>query len=130
MSAEQKKSSVLAVSKALVLALVFTLAFILIFALVMQWCDVPSAWVTPMNQVIKGVSLLLACLISFRGASRGWRKGLVLGIVYVIVAWVLFSALSGEWTLGWSALIDLATGAMMGLLSGAIAVNARSRATA
>ena len=125
MSAEQKKSSVLVVSKALVLALVFTLAFILIFALVMQWCNVPTAWVTPINQVIKGVSLLLACLIAFRGTSNGWRKGLVLGDIYIIVAWVLFSALSGEWEIGWSVLIDLATGGMMGLLSGAIAVNVK-----
>jgi len=126
MSAE-KKSSVLEVTKALVLALVFTLALILVFALIIQWCNVPSGWITPVNQVIKGVSLLLASIISFRGGRHGWRKGLVLGLIYVVVAWVLFSALSGSWEIGWIVLVDLATGAMMGLLSGAIAVNARSK---
>lgn len=111
--------------KALFLAILFTLALILVFALIVRWVDVPDAVIVPVNQVIKGVSLMLACLISFRSGTGGWRKGLALGIVYVIAAWALFSALSGSFALDVSILWDLLTGAVMGLLCGAIAVNAR-----
>ena len=123
MSSQTFRTASLEIVKALILSVLFTLALVLLFALLLQWCGIPSAAIAPVNQGIKGVSLLVACLIAFGSRQGGWKKGLCVGLLYVIVAWVVFSALSGKFSMDAGFALDLATGAVMGLLSGAISVS-------
>jgi len=119
MSAE-KKSSVLEVTKALVLALVFTLALILVFALIIQWCNVPSGWITPVNQVIKVLSILSGTMVAAR-KIKGWLAGLIVGAAYMLLGVILYCAFSGELLPAAAVLGDAALGCAAGLLSGMLA---------
>ncbi len=108
--------------KAVVVAVIISLAAILIEALVVKFAGVPTGALPIINQVIKGVSILAACLICLRLPKNGWLRGIIVGLVYIVLAFVLFSLLNGaKFKFGLSILNDIALGAVSGLLSGIIA---------
>lgn len=123
-------NEVFEILKALIIALVMTLALVLTFALIMKWVSVPDAAIAPVNQVIKGLSLLVSELLAIRDGKGGWRKGLITGLCYVLFAFVIFSALDGRFQADITLLYDTLLGGVMGMISGVIAVNVRKPKTA
>ncbi|MDR0856153.1 MAG: TIGR04086 family membrane protein [Clostridiales bacterium] len=125
---EGAKTVALEVTKALAVAVSLTLALILLFALVIGWLSVPEAAIMPVNQGIKAISLLAGSLFSFRVKKGGWKKGLLLGILYVVAAFIIFSLMSGSFSFTWMLAVDAALGTVMGVICGIIAVNVRKSA--
>lgn len=127
MKSEAKKSGsyVLEMIKALVIAIIISLIGVLLAALIIKLCNLPDKVIPIINQVIKGLSILIACLISFKLPHNGWVRGIVMGIFYIALSFVVFSLLDGKFNFGLSLLNDVALGAVTGLISGIIAVNIR-----
>jgi len=123
---ESAKGAAVEVVKALAVSIACTLIFILIFALIISWANIPDAAIMPVNQVIKGVSLLIGSLFSFKTKKGGWKKGLLLGILYVVAAYLIFSLMS-EFVLDWKLAVDAVFGTAAGVICGIIAVNVRGR---
>ncbi|HEY8443773.1 MAG TPA: TIGR04086 family membrane protein [Clostridia bacterium] len=123
----EKSSMYLEVLKALTIALIISLVFILLMALIITFVDVSDTAINIINQVIKGVALLASSIIAFKEKSNGWKKGLLLGVIYIIAAFLIFSLMNGKFTFGWNILFDLIFGSIMGLICGIFAVNVRSR---
>lgn len=117
----------LEILKGLTIALIISLILILAMALVITFADVSDTVIAIINQVIKAVSLLIAGIVSFKEKSKGWKKGLILGVIYVIAAFIIFSLMEGKFTFGWNILFDLIAGALMGIVCGIFAVNLRKR---
>lgn len=110
------------VIKAIIIAVIISLLAILLMAFLIKIFNIPTAYISIINQVIKGVSILVACLISFKTRSNGWLKGIITGILYILIAYVIFSLLDGNFKMGLSLLNDSALGAVSGMVSGIIAV--------
>ena len=123
--AKKNNSYVLEMLKALVVALIISLALILLAALIIKIFNIPSNYIAIINQVIKSLSVLIAALICFRLPNNGWLRGIIFGILYIALAFVVFSLLDGEFKFGLSLLNDVAIGSISGLISGIIAVNLR-----
>jgi len=117
----------LEILKGLTIALIISLVLILAMALVITFVDISDTVIAVINQIIKAVSLLVAGIVSFREKSKGWKKGLILGVIYVIAAFIIFSLMDGKFTFGWNILFDLIAGALMGIVCGIFAVNLRKR---
>lgn len=113
----------LEVLKGLAIALVISLALILISALILSFVEASDLAINIINQVIRAISLLVACIIAFKEKSNGWKKGLFLGILYAIVAYLMFSLMDGKFEWGWKLLIDFVASAIMGTICGVVAVN-------
>lgn len=121
---KQNKSYTLEMLKALIIALIISLISVLIMAFFIKVFSIPTSAITIINQVIKGVSILVAALISFRLPKNGWLRGLIFGILYSLLTFVVFSLLDDEgFKFGLALLNDVALGAVSGLISGIIAVN-------
>ncbi|HEY8423509.1 MAG TPA: TIGR04086 family membrane protein [Clostridia bacterium] len=123
----EKSAMFLEVLKALTIALIISLVLILLMALIITFVDISDTAIEIINQVIKGVSLLTASIISFKEKSNGWKKGLLLGVIYIIAAFLIFSLMNGKFTFGWNILIDLVAGSIMGLICGIFAVNIKGK---
>ena len=117
----------LEILKALTIALIISLVLILAMSLIITFVDVSDLAISIVNQVIKGVSLLVASLIAFRDKSSGWKKGLILGLIYIVAAYLIFSLMDGKFSISWVNLLDLAAGAVMGVICGIISVNIRKK---
>lgn len=114
--------------KAVVVAVIISLAAILIMAFVIKAANIATGVIPIINQVIKGVSILTACLICLKLPGNGWVRGIVVGLIYIVLAFVIFSLLNGaKFSFGLNVLNDVALGAISGLISGIIASLVRGR---
>lgn len=124
-AAKQNKSAVLEVVKTVIVAVIISLVAILLMAFLIKLFNISTAAIPIINQVIKGVSILAACLICIRTPSNGWIKGIVSGLLYIALAFVIFSLLNGQFKFGLNILNDVAIGSVSGMISGIIAVSIR-----
>lgn len=117
----KKGSSVLEVVKALIIAVILSLVLVLVAAFIIKLCNIKDGIIPVINQVIKGVSILLGCLIAVKNKQNSWLKGIIIGILYIALAFVVFSLLDGGFSLGLSILNDIALGSITGMVSGILA---------
>lgn len=122
---KSKKSPVFEVLKAVIIAVIISLVGVLLAALVIKLFNIGSGAIPIINQVIKGVSVLVACLICLKQPQNGWLKGIVVGFFYTVASYVIFSLLNGSFAFDLSILNDLAIGCLSGFISGIIAANIR-----
>lgn len=123
--AENKKGGLFGkVAKGSLVALCSSLVFILLFAFCLKWTGLSESLISPINQVIKGVSIFLGVFLSLREEKKhGLVCGLLIGFVFTIVAFVSFSLLCGCFVFDKTLLTDVVFGAIIGGICGIIAVN-------
>ncbi len=114
----------LQIAKAVVLSLLFCLAAVLIFSLILKFASLSDSVVKPVNQCIKAFAILFGCFFAIRG-EKGWLKGLAAGILTVMLSYLIFAMIGGDFALSWLIFAELAFGAVAGVLSGIVAVNVR-----
>ena len=115
----------LEMAKALIIALIITLALVIVFALLIKFLNIPQTGMTVGLQVIKVAGLLAGCIFGFKTKSGGWKKGVIVGLVYVILAFIIFSLLDGKFSFSPMLCLDILLGGVTGLICGVISVNVR-----
>lgn len=109
--------------KGSLIALSMSLILVLIFAFLLRFIAIPDGAIKPINQVIKCVSILIG---SFAGLKKyrqmGLVSGLLIGIIYTIISFLVFSILDGNFQFGKTLLNDIFFGGVAGAISGIIAV--------
>lgn len=117
--------------KGALIALSISLIGILIFAFFIKYVAIPTEAIKPVNQVIKGISLLLGTFVALKKVNQmGLVNGLLIGLSYTLLAFVVFSILDGRFEFSRTLINDLLFGAIIGAICGIIAVNFRKKATA
>ena len=116
-------SSVLQILKGTIISTTVSLLLILLFALIIRFVSVSEKIILPINQVIKIVSILLGCLFSLRKTNKGFIKGMLIGVFYAILAYTIFSFLSGSLTLALTSFTDIIFCGIIGGICGIISVN-------
>ena len=114
----------LQIVKAVVLAVLFCLVAVLIFSLVLKFASLSDSVIKPVNQFIKVFAILFGCFFALRG-EKGWLKGIAVGLLTVMLTYLDFAMVGGDFSMSWLIVAELAFGAVAGLLSGIIAVNVR-----
>lgn len=123
----KKGNYVFEITATVFVALIFSLILVVIAAFAIKLFNLDDGAIVIINQVIKGVSILLACLICLKLPNNGWLRGFIVGIIYIALAFVVFSLLNGSFEFGLTLLNDAVLGGVSGLISGIIAVNIRKR---
>lgn len=125
---KKDRSFLLAIIKGSLVALCISLVGILIFAFILKFADISDGAIRPINQIIKGISILVGVFVAMRKVDKmGLVGGLLIGFVYTIVAFVVFSILDGNFSFNLTLLNDLLFGGIMGGICGIIAVNIKRR---
>lgn len=117
------ESVVFSFLKGLILAALASLALIVLFAFCLKWFSLPDTVIVPANLVIKGLSVLLGSSVAVKGESKGLVKGFSFGLCYVVLAFVMFSALAGTFSIGVSFVLDIAFSGLLGGIVGIVKVN-------
>ena len=117
-----RKIAVLQVLKATCAAVVFSLAFALVFTLVIQVASLTSTVIKPVNQVFKIIAIAGGGLLFIRG-DKGLLKGVIYGVCAVLITYLLFSLISGSFSISALFIVEIIIGAAAGGISGIIAVN-------
>ncbi len=121
-SAESEQHAFLGVLKGTFWAISVSLLCVLIFAFIIKFTTLSEGLISPINQGIKIVSILVgAFVMSKKIRSNGWLWGIILGMAYTALAFLTFSILDGHFEFNISVLNDLLFGSITGLISGIIA---------
>ena len=115
---------VFSVIKGTLLSLAFSLLSAVIFAVVLRTANVGEQWIYPVNQVLKALSILIGVLVFVRG-EKGWLKGGVVGLLFTALSYLAFSAIGGDFSLGWLIVLEVVLALLIGAVSGSLAVNLR-----
>lgn len=114
--------------KGSLVSLAISLVLILIFAFFIKYVAVPENAIKPINQVIKGISLLVGTFIALKKSSQmGLVSGLLIGLSYIILAFIVFSILDGNFEFSKTLVNDLLFGGIIGGICGVIAVNFKKK---
>ncbi len=105
-------------------AVAISLVGILLFAFIIKMVGISDAFISPVNQVIKIASILVGCFVCFKHrSSNGLLKGALLGVLYTLLAFIIFSVLNGDFGVGRVVFNDCLFGAIMGAICGIVSVN-------
>ena len=115
-----RKETAVEVGKCVCVAAIVTLAAVLVFALIVKLFSIGSVAITAVNQVIKAAAIFVGCLVCVK-PGRGLVKGLISGVGVIVITYFLFAILAGEISFGWTNVLDLLFGALVGAVSGFIA---------
>ncbi len=119
-----KNAFVFSVAKGALVAVCVSLVLVLMFAFLLKFTNIPESTIKPVNQVIKGISILIGVFVGLRKSKElGLVSGLLIGFIYTIVAFVVFSILGGVFAFDLTFLSDILFGAVMGAICGIICVN-------
>lgn len=109
------------ICKGVLCAVVVTLLFVLGFAFVVQLTGLSSGVVTPVMQVVKVVCIFVAVAIALKSCrSKGWLYGGLVGILYMVLTFLAFSLIDGQFKIGFGALSDLLFQTLVGVVSAVI----------
>ena len=111
--------------KAALLSLAVCVLGAILFAIVLRVSDLPDKIILPVNETLKAVAIFVGCLFSVK-ESRGFIKGALAGALLIMLSYLAFSALGGNFSLTWLIFLELLFGVIVGGASGAFAVNIRS----
>lgn len=107
--------------KGVLCAVIVTLLFVLGFALLVQICGLSDNVISPVMQVVKVICIFVAVAIALKSVkSKGWLFGAIVGLLYMVFTFLIFSLLDGKFTVGMTALSDLLFQTLIGLISGVI----------
>ena len=116
------------VVKGSLIAVSVSLFLILIFAFLIKIFNIPDYLIKPINQVIKIMSVFIVVLFALKKLpQKGLVSGMLIGVIYTILAFLIFSFLSGKFTFSFTILIDVLCALVIGGLCGVFFVNKQFR---
>ncbi len=122
----QSKDFFVSVLKAAALSLIFGLCGILIFALIVKFAAPKESVIKTVNQFIKVISVFLGCFFALKGKA-GIVKGGIAGALFTLILYAVFAIMSGLSLFSLEMLIDIGLTAIVGAISGVIAVNMKGK---
>ncbi len=110
------KGSLIAVSISLIL--------ILLFAVLIKLTNIPDVAISPVNQVIKIISIFFGCFLCLKKLpQKGLLTGSFVGMLYTVLAFLIFSLLGGTFSFNLTLLSDIIFATIIGGICGIMAVN-------
>lgn len=111
--------------KGLIVSMMISFALIVVLALSMKWFSLSEKLITPMNLAIKTISVLVGASIAVKGESKGLVKGIIFGLLYILVAFFSFSILSKTFVVDSGLILDVIFASLAGGIVGIIKVNSK-----
>lgn len=110
------------------IATAISLILILIFAFIIKIIGISDNLISPINQVIKTISILIGIIFALKDKQeKGLICGVVTGLIYTIIAFVVFSILNGCFAFDKSLFNDILFGAIAGAICGILIVNLKHK---
>lgn len=126
----KNNSFIVPVIKGSLIAVAISLVGILFFAFLIKLFGIADGWLKPINQVIKAISIFIGVFLGLKNDNeKGLVKGLIIGLAYTFVAFVVFSILNGKFNFDKTLLTDVLFGGITGAICGVIAVNIGGKRT-
>ncbi|MDD3243003.1 MAG: TIGR04086 family membrane protein [Eubacteriales bacterium] len=127
-SAPQLGGLLLCVARGALAGLMVSLAGVFLFALAIGWFQIPDGVIDIVNQCLRIVSVVIGVWVTIgKTPQQGWLKGLLTGLVYAVLTYLVFSLIDGAWALNLALLWDVLLAMGAGAAAGVLLVNLRRK---
>lgn len=117
---ENEKIGAWKIFLAALISVVVSMGMILIFALLIKFFDWSDNVIEVVNIIIKIVSIIIGVLIVARSTTKCLTCGALVGVLYVLISYICFSALLGAFALSienlWDVLFGMVVGGIVGII--------------
>ncbi|MEG2561304.1 MAG: TIGR04086 family membrane protein [Clostridia bacterium] len=120
------KSDILDMCKAVLLAVVFSIVLVMLFALVVKFANLNEKVIAGVNIGIKVASIFAGCLVGMKSCQLGLVKGIVVGLFFGLVSFLIFSLINKSFVINPLTAVDIITEVVAGAISGICSVNLRA----
>ena len=117
------KQSIFNILKGVLFGLIISVILVLILAVIAKYTDINDKTITAVNQVIKVVALFVGILLGLKGQKGGLIVGAIVGLLFTLLSFAIFSLISGELNFGKITVYDFLIGIGVGAVSGILTVN-------
>lgn len=108
--------------------MIFSLLAIIIMSIILYLNPMIEKSMPLISQIIKYVSAMIAAIIAcINRRSKGYLRGLIACILYLFLGQLIFGIFGGGVTFNNLFWLDLATFSVIGIITGAIVVNLKSK---
>lgn len=119
--------SLITIMKGTLISIILTLVLLFILAIVLTYTKVSENMIPAAIIVITAISLLIGSTIANKKMKKnGILNGGIIGAIYLLTIYIVSSAISGSFSLGWKSIIMVIAGMIFGIIGGVIGVNVSS----
>lgn len=114
------------VAKGSLISIVASIIGIILFSIILTYTKVPESAINTVTIIITAISILLGSELTTRNLKKnGIINGVLVGIVYMIIIYLLSSIITKNFRFNTSAIIMIGAGILAGGIGGIIGVNAK-----
>lgn len=106
---------------------IITIFSIFIFALILSYTNISEKMIESGLVVISSVSILIGSFFAIKKIrEKGLVYGVILGVVYMLIIYIISSIITGNFSLGLGSIIMILLGILSGAIGGIIGVNIKN----
>ena len=120
---ERVNRSYLDVILASIYSLIFSAVLIAILAVIIMFSSIGEKGVIALNIVIKMLSIFIGVFMAFKENKKGMIKGLVVGIIYALFTYLIYSIVNKDFSLSTFTICDIISCFVSGIVAGIFKVN-------
>lgn len=110
-------SFILTLIKSAILGVIISIVLVLALAFLLKFVELSDGVITIIDEIIKIISIFIATIsLVKKSPYKILYKSALLGAVYMLLTYIVFSALRGNYTFGISLIIDIVLGAVVGVI--------------
>ena len=125
MAVKLNKKDFFEIFKGVIFSLIISVLTVIVFAIIVKFANLSSKTVEIVNIALKIISILVGTLLAVGSGRQGLFKGGVIGLLFVLVSYLVFSLINGSFSVNPLTAFDVIFCLVAGLLSGVFAVNVR-----
>ena len=111
----------LCITRGTIVALCIVMVSILLFAFIVKWASLSESVISAVNQIIKIVAIFFGVWACIKKSSEKYLyKGMLVGALFSVLSFLLFSALNGTFSLDLTFVWDLVFATAIGAISAVI----------
>lgn len=125
MAVKLNKKDFFEIFKGVIFSLIISVLTVIVFAIIVKFANLSSKTVEIVNIALKIISILTGTLLAVGSGRQGLFKGGIIGLLFVLVSYLVFSLINGSFSVNPLTAFDVIFYLVAGLLSGVFAVNVR-----
>lgn len=125
MAIKLNKKDFFEIFKGVIFSLIISVLTVIVFAIIVKFANLSSKTVEIVNIALKIISILVGTLLAVGSGRQGLFKGGIIGLLFVLVSYLVFSLINGSFSVNPLTAFDVIFCLVAGLLSGVFAVNVR-----
>ena len=122
----ENDNSIISIIKGTAISFLVTIIALTVFAVLLTYTELSENTIKPVVITVTGISILIGSSIGTRKIRKnGLITGGIIGFLYILIIYVISSALNTNFAIDWVSTIMIGVGIVGGILGGIIGVNTK-----